>query len=132
MRISSLLLVVSSLALAVFAGCAGPQTAHFFPRMRPLFSGLDETGMNAEAQAALAEAKADFQLAKRGQEPRHASYVDTLPHTQSKVYQGRGYRLTKVRDHAFYAHSDGAEIVIEPRITGGKPYRYDEVDEVVD
>jgi hypothetical protein len=132
MRSAAPIIVLSLIFAFAASGCASPLSAHFFPRLRPLFAGLDETKIRQEAKPSLAQAKADFQLARRGQEPRYARLVGNVPNSQSKVYQGRGYRLTKVRDHAFYGHADGAGIVIEPSITGGKPYRYDEVDEIAD
>lgn len=113
----------------ILSSCANP---HFFPRLRPLFPGLAETGLSAPARNSLARAKADFLLLKQGQPPQHAKFVSTIPYTRSRVYSGQGYRLTMVRQDNIYPHKVGAEIVVSPSITGGKAYHYDEVDEVAE
>src|SRR5690242_11813577 len=78
-------------------GCAGTRNPHFFPRLHPLFAGLDESKIRGNARAMLARAKEDFQLARHGKEPRYAKYVSTIPYTHSRVYEGKGYRLTMVK-----------------------------------
>jgi len=109
--------------------CANP---HFFPRLRPLFPGLAETDLSAPARNSLAQAKADFLLLKQGKPPQYARFVSTIPNTRSRVYEGQGYRLTRVREDNIYPHKFGPEIVVSPSITGGKAYHYDEVDEVAE
>jgi len=127
--LASLLCFITFLA---FSGCALPTNPHFFPRARPLFAGFDESKVRPGAKAALAQAKADFELARRGKEPRHAKYASTIPHTNSRVYQGKGYCLTIVHKDLGVSHSDGPKIVLDASITGGKPFCYCEIDEVVD
>lgn len=129
MRTVSLLLFSLVTLLLVSEGCANP---HFFPRMRPLFAGLDESKVPRRSQVALAQAKADFQLARAHAQPRYAKFVGLAPSSQTRLYQGNGYRIALVQKEAFFAHSHGPQIVIEGAITGGMAYHYDEVDEVVD
>lgn len=78
----------------------------------------------------LAQAKVDFQLARTGKTPQYAKFSKTIRFTRSKVYEGQGYRLTVVSEDSQYPHKKGPDIVLSPSITGGKPYHYDEVDEV--
>ena len=122
---ASLILAVMLLCLP---GCAGTQNAHFFPRLHPLFSGLDESKVHGSAKTMLAKAKADFQLARHGKEPRYAKYVSTIPYTHSRVYEAKGYRLTMVNKDITPCHFEGPQIVLDEGITGGKPFAYDEVD----
>jgi hypothetical protein len=132
MRYHSVTSLVCSFAILTLAGCACPQYSNFFPRLRPLFPGFDETKVRPDAKPALDEAKVDFQLARQGKAPRYARYEGTRPHNESKIYQGQGYRITVVNNWAFHSHSEGVEIVMDASITGGKPFSYDEVDRVVD
>ena len=120
--------LVSSLVLLFLPACAGKQYAHFFPRTRPLFAGLDEACVCARAKPLLEKAKVDFQLARHGKEPRYAKYVSTIPYTQSRVYDGKGYRITMVKKDIIPAHYEGPQIVLDASITGGEPFTYDEVD----
>lgn len=122
---ASLILAATLLCLP---GCAGTQNPHFFPRMHPLFAGLDQTKVGGGAKAMLANAKADFELARHGQEPRHAKYVRTIPYTHSRVFEARGYRLTMVKKDLLPSHYEGPQIILNSNITGGKPFSYDEVD----
>lgn len=119
------LVLVPLATLALLSGCA---SVHFFPRTRPLFVGFDEQHLSDAGRAALERGKADFQRARGGNEPLYARYVRTLPDSRSKVYQGDGYELTLVDDGTLW-HKSGPQIVLDVTLTGGKPYRYDEVDE---
>ena len=110
--------------LALLSGCA---SVHFFPQTKPLFLGLDETRVPVAARAALAQAKVDFQLARQGEPPRYAKYVKTISYSYSKVYQGNGYKVTEVNKNLVDVRMAGPEIVLEPSLTGDKPYHYDEI-----
>lgn len=125
----STLLPTAFLALCLLSSCANP---HFFPRLHPLFPGLDEAGLSAADRTTLAKAKTDFQLVKHGKAPQYATLVSADPHTRSRVYQGQSYCLTSVREDNPCCCRTGPEIVFSPTITGGKAYRYDEVDEVAE
>ncbi len=113
------------LALSLLPACAND---HFFPRLKPLFAGLDESRVPAAARAALARAKVDFQLARHGETPRYALHVGTLPCTHSQVFQGRGYQVILVNKDLVNTTETGPEIVLDSSITQGKPYHYDEID----
>jgi hypothetical protein len=108
----------------MLSACSNP---HFFPHSRPLFSGLDEARVPARSQTMLAQAKADFQQARRKEEPAHASLVskNSTSSGQISVYQGNGYQIEMVENSP--AGREGPRIVIDPRVTGGKVYEYDEV-----
>jgi hypothetical protein len=123
-RLRSFLAIASA---GLFLGCANP---HFFPRTRPLFPGFDESKMPSTSAKALSEAKVDFQRAIRRQAPIHAQFVEVTPYTRSRVYQGRGYRLTHVDKYSVHSRCEGPHIVLESSLTGGKPYSYDQLDEV--
>jgi hypothetical protein len=123
------LLAAAVLSVGIQTGCANP---HFFPQMRPLFAGLNEEHLSPGAQRSLAEAKADFMLAKHGKTPQYAALAQSVPNSRSKIYVGKGYRLTVVREDNIHPHRSGPAIVVSPSITGGKAYRYDEVDEVAE
>jgi hypothetical protein len=110
-------------------GCASD---HFFPRLKPLFVGLDESKVPATSRTALAQAKADFSLARQGQRPVYARYTGTLPYSHSQTFRGSGYTLTLVNKSYVRSVSVGPDIVIDPSITGEKIYRYDEIDLVQD
>jgi len=128
MRKLPLVSLVLLLAFLILPGCAITENPHFFPRLRPLFAGLDETKIRPGAKAALAEAKADFQLARHGKAPQYAKYVSTIPYTHSRIYQGKGYRLTLVHKDLVGCCFVGPSIVLDASITGGKPFAYDEVE----
>ena len=132
MRNLPLASAVLSIALLVLPGCATTKNPHFFPRLHPLFAGLDETKIRPGARAALAEAKVDFQLARHSKAPQYAKYVSTIPYTHSRIYQGKGYCITMVHKDAAGCRSDGPEIVLDASMTNGKPFSYDEIDEVSD
>lgn len=112
-------------ALAMTASCANP---HFFPKCRPLFPGLNEQAMSPAERTTLSRAKADFMRVKHGHPPLHARLTETAPWSPTKVYQGDGYTLTAVDHGTTMPNRAGPDIVISPSITGGKPYRYDEVE----
>src|SRR6266446_5026733 len=116
------------LALLSLSGCAGSQNPHYFPRLHPLFAGFDETRIRPSAKAALAEAKADFQLARHGKAPQYAKYVSTIPYTHSRIYQGKGCRVTLVNKDLVVSHYVGPQIVLDASITGGEPFTYDEIE----
>jgi hypothetical protein len=117
------------LIMPALSGCAD---ASFFPRERPLFPGLDEAHVPAKSKPSLAKAQTDFQLARRGKDPRYARYVGTDKKGTSKLYQGEGYRLALVhRDEVSWTDA-GPDIVLEPSLTGGPAYHYDEVDRMQD
>jgi hypothetical protein len=97
-----------------------------------LFPGLDEAGLSAADMTALAQAKTDFVLVKHGKTPQYATLISADPYSRSRVYQGKSYRLTSVREDNTYPLRNGPEIVFSPSLTGGKPYHYDEVDELAD
>ena len=120
--------LILSIVFLSLPGCAGRQNACFFPRVHPLFAGLDESKVCGCARPMLAKAKEDFQLARHGKEPCHAKYVSTIPYTRSRVYEGKGYRITMVNKDIVPAHYEGPQIVLDAGITGGKPFTYDEVD----
>ena len=128
MRILPFASFMLAFVLLCFPGCAGEQRANFFPRLHPLFAGLDETKVRASAKPLLAKAKEDFQLARHGKAPRHAKYTGTIPCTRSRVYEGKGYRITMVKKDLVLSHSEGPQIVLDASITGGKPFSYDEID----
>lgn len=131
MTIRPLCSAVLGIALILcLPACAATKDPHFFPRLHPLFAGLDESKMRPAAKAALAEAKVDFLRVRRGQKPQYAQYTRTAPHDGSKIYEGWGYCLTVVHKQIGGSCSDGPAIVLTPKITGGKPYSYDEVDVV--
>jgi hypothetical protein len=123
------LLPFALLVVCLLSSCANP---HFFPRLQPLFPGLDEAGLSAADRTTLAQAKTDFLLVKHGKTPQYATLVSADPHTRSRVYQGQAYRLTSVREDNTYSLRNGPEIVFSPNLTGGKPYHYDEVDSVAE
>lgn len=125
-NITNLLLLAVSL---VFTSCANP---HFFPRTKPLFPGLDEQKMSESQKASLAKAKTDFMLIKQGKAPAYAKLDQHSPHSQSRVYQGNGYVLTAVNHSCTTTTYVGPDITIGSSITGGKAYRYDEIDSLND
>ena len=128
MNIRNAFSTLLSIALLALSACAGPNSASFFPRMHPLFAGLDETKVCGCAKESLAKAKADFLLARRGKEPVHAKYVSTIPYTHSRVFEGKGYCITMVKKDIVDSFYEGPKIVLNSSITGGKPFTYDEVE----
>jgi hypothetical protein len=123
------ILCLAVLSIGLLPACANP---HFFPRLRPLFAGLDEGQVPAGSRTALAHAKTDFMLVKHGKAPRYAQYVKSVPRTNTKVYEGEGYRISAINENTSYPLRKGPEIVVFSSITGGDTYRYDEVDEVAE
>lgn len=121
------ILLPSLAALALFSSCANP---HFFPRTRPLFVGFDDQHVSNKVREALYHAKVDFQLARSGKTPFYAQYVRKLPNSMSKVYQGEGYEITIIDETSFSGHSLGPKIIISSDITGGAPFKYEEVDDI--
>jgi hypothetical protein len=112
--------------LLLTSACAN---SHFFPRLHPLFPGLDESRLSDSSRRALGEAKVDFWRLKHGMEPQYANLARTLPDGHSKVYNGRGYRLTLRSQRSFDPYRIGPEIVIFASLTGGCDYSYDELEE---
>jgi hypothetical protein len=122
--------VYSGLFVLVALGLTACANPHFFPRARPLFVDFDDTKVPQSAHHALLEAKSDFQRARHYETPRFATYSGCSCQPRGKVYQGRGYRVTMVHEENSTLCLDGPEIVLEPSITGGQPYRYSEVDRI--
>ena len=118
-------LALLPLAFLTLSACSSP---HFFPRLKPLFPGLDESKMSASARASLGKAKQDFQLARHKKEPVNAHYVSTLPYSHSRVFEGDGYCITMTNRNRVKYTELGPKIVISASITGGKPFCYDEID----
>lgn len=115
-------LTASAIILTLTSGCSNP---HFFPLTRPLFVGFDETKVPVSARTALAEAKTDFMLARKGEPPQFALFVREVPCSWSKEYHGRGYVLTLVNKGVMGAA--GPDIRLESAITGDRPFQYDEI-----
>lgn len=111
--------------LLVLTACANE---HFFPRLRPLFPGVDEAAVSPKARPALAKAKVDFQLARQASPPQYAHYVGKAPYSNSKIYEGDGYRLTLVNKDFVHYQEVGPDIVLDPSLTGGRSYHYNEID----
>lgn len=97
----------------------------FFATFKPLLAGLDESGMTATARSALAEARFDFERARKDHPPHYARLISHDPKAGSKCYQGRGYKLT-VFDASGPRHLVGQRIEVDASITGGEVFRYDE------
>lgn len=114
---------------AILSGCT---TDHFFPRLKPLFAGFDESKIPASARKNLAEAKEDFQCCRHGALPRHARYAGTIAYTHSKVFEGRGYRVTVYDKDLVRPQEHGPGIVLGPSITGAEPFEYEEVNRTWD
>jgi hypothetical protein len=129
MRNLPFFVLLTIVSLPALSGCAND---HFFPRTRPLFVGLDESHVPSGARAALARAKVDFQLARHNEPPRYAKPSGPTFDSNTRNYQGDGYRIAIVHKEEIHSRSDGPEIFIDSKLTGGKPYHYDEVDEVVE
>src|SRR3954463_9790697 len=79
------LLTICFLGLSVIPGCANP---HFFPRLQPLFPGLNEAQLSSAGKNAVAKAKQDFVLVKHGESPAYARLVQADSPGGTKVYQG--------------------------------------------
>jgi len=116
------------IALFALPACAGPISASFFPRLHPLFAGFDETKVPPSGKTSLAQAKADFQLARHGKAPLYATYAETIPYTHSRVFKGKGYCITLVKKDLVDSFYEGPKIVLDASITGGQPCGYDEVE----
>jgi hypothetical protein len=127
MKFPKIKILVPLAALFLITNCANP---HFFPRTRPLFVGFDETHVPASKKEALEFAKVDFQRARRGDIPMHAKFEAKLPNSRSKTYRGDGYQITMVNNERFGSRKLGPEIILEPAITGGESFQYEEVDDI--
>lgn len=110
--------------LMLTSGCASFDP---FLSFKPLFAGLDESGMTAAARSAVAEARFDFERARKNHPPHYARLIRHDAKAGFKCYQGRGYRLTIYGGGP--RHRVGQKIEVEPAITGGRPYSYDESHE---
>lgn len=119
--------IILAISASILTGCAGGNP-HFLPRTRPLFAGLDEQKLSSGTKAMLEQAKTDFQLARHGGDPHYARFSSTIPGTHSRVFEGKGYRLTLVNKDMIVNHYVGPQIVLNAAITGGKPFTYDEVN----
>ncbi len=97
----------------------------FFATFKPLLAGLDESGMTAAARSALAEARFDFERARKDHPPHYARLIRHDTEAGSKCYQGRGYTLT-VFDASGPRRRVGQRIEVDVSITGGDVFRYDE------
>lgn len=121
--------LVSFASLCLLTSCA---SSHLFPKSQPLFTGLDESKVPAKARPAVENAKEDFRLAQRGGEPRHAHQVTGVVCAQQKLYKGDGYLLT-VRDNDLVRPQEhGVRVVLEARLTGGRPFCFDDIDRSAD
>jgi len=107
------------------SSCANPS---FFPRLRPLFAGLDESHLPPDKRVALQKAKVDFQRARHGQPPLYAHFTGDVPYSHSLRYAGDGYVLTWVHTGEIHRWAQGPDIVLSGSLTGGNPYHYDELD----
>ncbi len=126
-KFTFLSLAFSLITFSPLASCAGD---HWFPRAQPLFPGVNEASVSASARAALSRAKADFSRARRGESPLYAHFTGTAPSSNSRVYEGDGYRITLVNKYMMVYSDIGADIVLDSSITGGQPLHYSEVDRV--
>lgn len=122
------LLLAALFALAL-ASCASHAV---LPRTKALFAGLDESRLPAAAVAKLAKAKQDFACVRACGKPCHASDGGRVPNSQSRRFTGDGYEITLVKASSGFNHREGVEITISPGITGGKPFRYEEIDVIDD
>jgi hypothetical protein len=95
-----------------------------FVSFRPLFVGLDETRLPARARVAVAEAKYDFQRARKGRTPHYAILACSDPVAGFTAYRGKGYKLTIYEGGP--RHRVGQKIEIDPSLAGGRPFQYDE------
>lgn len=117
--------IVSCVVVTGSTSCSSP---HVFPRLKPLFVGLDESALNPVAKRKLAKAKTDFQCVRTSGKPFHAQDSGRVPHSKTRKFVGDGYEITMVDSWAGFVHSHGPKICIQPSITGGKAYHYDEVE----
>lgn len=127
-RSQPVLLLAAFFALAL-ASCASHAV---LPRTKALFAGLDESRLPAAAVAKLAKAKRDFACVRACGKPCHASDAGRVPNSQSRRFTGDGYEITLVNASSGFNHREGVEITISPSITGGKPFRYEEIDVIDD
>lgn len=125
-HISQVGIAVVSLSLLLPA-CADE---HFFPKVRPLFPGLNEAMVPVKEKTKLAKAKVDFARARHGKAPQYAHLANS--DSGAAVYSGEGYRITLVHNDVVLYQDVGAGIVIEPCLTGGAPYAYDEIERLQD
>ena len=123
-RALSILILSSVLAIA----CTECSSPHVFPRLKPLFVGLDESALSQASKNKLTHAKVDFQCARKGEPPRFASDAGGIRHTRSRRFIGDGYEIIIVDASAGFVRRTGPEITIASCITGGKPYHYDEIE----
>lgn len=121
-------LFITALSFAVALGGTSCSSPHVFPRTKPLFVGLDESGLSPVAQRQLAKAKTDFQCVRTSGKPFHAQDAGRVPHSKTRRFVGDGYEITMVDSWAGFVHSHGPKISIQPSVTGGKAYHYDEVE----
>ena len=119
-----------SLCAALLGSLTSCSNPHFLPRLKPLFGGLDESNVPVSARVALNHAREDFQLARHCHEPVHAKPAGVIPYTHSRVFKGDGYTITMVNNDLVNVQLRGPEIVLDSKITNGKPYRYDEIDRI--
>ncbi len=103
---------------------------HFFPKMHPLFPGLDEAHVTAHSRQALAQAKVDFVRVRHGQAPQYAHFVGQ--DSKGKRYEGNGYQLTSVRNDVVVYSDVSPDIVIASSITGTRPFHYSEIERLQD
>lgn len=116
MKLLALLMMVM-----LFGACSN---SPFFAAFKPLFAGLDESGMTAAARSALAEAKFDFERARKDHPPHYARLISHDTKAGFKCYQGRGYKLTIYGGGP--RHRVGQKIEVDASIAGGEVFRYDE------
>jgi hypothetical protein len=122
------LFIGTLISLAAHAGAS----AHFFPRLRPLFVGLNESALSPAARKDLAQARFDFVRARHGEKPRFAAFTGMDADLHARVYQGSGYRLMIVHEEAPHSYFVGPAIELDGRLTGGAPIHYSEVDEITE
>lgn len=120
--------VVLPLVTLLALGLSSCASHSVMPRTKALFAGLDESRLSSIALGKLAKAKRDFECVRACGKPCHASDVGLVSHSQSRRFAGDGYEITLVNTWSGFIHRQGPEIVIDPSITGGKPFRYDEID----
>lgn len=103
-------------------------SSHVLPCLKPVFAGLDESKVPAAARHQLSKAKQDFRCVRVCGQACYARDCGRIPHTNSRKFVGDGYEITQVDSWAGFVHRHGPQIVIQPCITGGRIYRYDEVE----
>lgn len=123
-RVLSTLFLAWCLVLSE-TSCSSP---HVLPCLKPVFVGLDESKVPPTARNQLEKAKHDFRCVRACGQACHAHDSGRIPHTKSRKFVGDGYEITLVDSWAGFVHRRGPQIVIQPCITGGKVYRYDEIE----